>query len=419
MGVLVRRAACAYARAVRMAVAAAIAALTTSAMWAAPALAQDTLIHAKLTQPPKTVPNLPCATKEQLKRLQVLLWTWRSLYYRYEKDEKLVEEAQSKVDDDDATIKKLEKDAPSPTREKALVQAREQREKDANELSSDRQYFLDRERDTLTRANDYNALLDAIPKQCPPKPGLLVPPHNRFSPRSLPIDFVQYGASIVGGGTHFGGPGSLAFRDAISDETAATDQPLSGGAATLGVLGSVSLPSPFGPQSTFRPYVEAGFLGFMGNHRSGLFSEFSPNLATGMTTLSQNWSAPMMLGLTAPLASLPNFSVQLQAGGFIDHRTLALSMSEVLPSLQTSASIARTQFNPGMGIGVRYQLPGSPFSIGGRAMLDFQRAFSLTAQSEPFPSAFYTVSIGSQVASTFLIEIHFDSDQQTVSMALH
>jgi hypothetical protein len=414
MGVMVDRAACACL--IRMAAA---AALIASGLCTGPAFAQGTLIHAKQTEPPRAVPNLPCATAEQLEKLQKLLQRWHAAHIFYKIADRRVEAAQSKVDDDDATIKKLEKDAPSPTREKALVQAREQREKDANELSSDQQYFLDRERDTLMRANDYNALLDAIPKQCPPKPGLIVPPHNRFSPRSLPIDFVQYGASIVGGGTHFGGPGSLAFRDAISDETAATDQPLSGGAATLGVLGSVSLPSPFGPQSTFRPYVEAGFLGFMGNHRSGLFSEFSPNLATGMTTLSQNWSAPMMLGLTAPLASLPNFSVQLQAGGFIDHRTLALSMSEVLPSLQTSASITRTQFNPGMGIGVRYQLPGSPFSIGGRAMLDFQRAFSLTAQSEPFPSAFYTVSIGSQVASTFLIEIHFDSDQQTVSMALH
>jgi hypothetical protein len=275
-----------------------------------------------------------------------------------------------------------------------------------------------------TASQTYDKLLAVIQaQQCPPKPRAIQP--NRFTPRALPIDYIEYGASIVGGFTNFGGNGSLAFRDMISDETASVGQPLSESAATFGLLGSISVPSPFGARPADRLFFETGFLGYAGNRRTGSFDTFSPNLATGMTTASQNWSVPLMFGYSTPLSSFgvaaPNVSLQFAAGGIIDHRTLGLSLFEVLPTLQTSASVTTTQVNPALDFGVRYQVHGSSFSVGARALLDFQRPVSLTARSEPFPSAIYTLNTGSQVTSTFLIDLHYDSTQQgaQVSMSIH
>jgi hypothetical protein len=117
---------------------------------------------------------------------------------------------------------------------------------------------------------------------------------------------------------------------------------------------------------------------------------------------------PLLGEFTTPVSNLgfpaPNVYLQLKAGGMVDRREAGLSQFEVFdtPDFTTSASVTKTQINPAAGFGFLYQAPGSPLSFGVQTIFDFQQPINFTAQSMPFPSAFYMESTGHQISTTAL-----------------
>ena len=223
-----------------------------------------------------------------------------------------------------------------------------------------------------------------------------VPPGANYTWRNIDI-------TIAAGVSNFSGTGTIGSHDVITTDRDKRDQSYSGTGGVIGLWGTFYSPNVPVFNTHIMPFFRTGFLYDFKSSRTSPFDALGDNVAHGTTKVSQSWSVPVLVGFDTPFPFFGMAHLQVFGGGMADRRTIKGSISEIGTSEITTTSKSQTQLNPAVGGGISQQF--NDIKIGGSVIVDFQRSFSHTVQSGPYPSAFYTQDTGHQVNTTALFTV--------------